>query len=251
MNDDPTRSVCPYCGDLAPVEAAQCESCGGRLDPLSRQASQNAMGPWFVRDEVHPFRPGCSYATLLRLIARGKVTADTILRGPTTHQFWATAERTPGVAHRFGRCHQCRQYVQPDDVCCEYCGARFVLDQDRQRLGLIDVHDPEELAEVAAQTEVVNRVPDLASIGHQRLREMVSRRNPAGGPKNRPSTASLAEVLAQRHEGERDEPAGIATSHSGVTHQLRWPIGLGVITFLVVTSALVVLIIISRSWVGA
>ena len=41
--------VCPYCGhaqSAAGVGAAQCAACKGLFDPLSRQATQNAMGPW-------------------------------------------------------------------------------------------------------------------------------------------------------------------------------------------------------------
>src|SRR5881394_2638955 len=66
---NPTLTVCPYCGHNS-FNNARCDQCKGLLDPLSRQASQNAMGPWFIRDEAAPFRPGCSYETLRALIAR-------------------------------------------------------------------------------------------------------------------------------------------------------------------------------------
>ena len=84
--------VCPYCGAATP-DQPRCTSCRGFLDPLSRQASQNAMGPWFLRNPDSPHQSGCSYETLVMLITRGRVTVDSVLRGPTTHQFWSPAKR--------------------------------------------------------------------------------------------------------------------------------------------------------------
>lgn len=127
--------VCPYCGERQPPAGA-CVACKGVFEPLSRQASQNAMGPWQLRDEAHPFRPGCSYDTLRVLITRGRVTASSVLRGPTTNQFWTIATRVPGVAHLLGACHACGLTAKPADRLCQSCGAVFDAPNDRQRLGL-------------------------------------------------------------------------------------------------------------------
>jgi len=132
--------VCPFCGSTTP-DQPRCAHCAGPLDPLSRQATQNAMGPWFIRDEQHPFRPGCSYETILAMVARGKITSDTILRGPSTSQFWYPAKRVPGVAHRLaggGVCHSCQHPVTTESE-CPRCGAVFHADPDRQFLGLMPV----------------------------------------------------------------------------------------------------------------
>lgn len=134
----PRLTICPYCGARSRSLAA-CESCGGRFDPLSRQATQNAMGPWFVRIESQPFRPGCNYATLLHLIDRGTVRADTAVRGPTTKQFWMLARWCPGVAHRLGICHSCQAKTDPESRECPSCGVEFARLEDRQTLGLGDV----------------------------------------------------------------------------------------------------------------
>jgi hypothetical protein len=99
------------------------------------------MGPWFIRDEQHPFRPGCSYETILTMASRGKITAETILRGPSTSQFWYPAKRVPGVAHRLaggGVCHSCQHAVTTESE-CPRCGAVFHADPDRQFLGLMPV----------------------------------------------------------------------------------------------------------------
>ena len=69
------------------------------------QQRTNRFGDFIVseRERGRPFRPGCSYETLVTLIERGQITKNTILRGPTTKQFWTVAKRTPGISHLFGR----------------------------------------------------------------------------------------------------------------------------------------------------
>lgn len=109
------------------------------MDPLSRQASQNAMGPWFVRDESSPFRPGCSYDTLQCLIAKGRVTGGSVIRGPSTRQFWTRATSVPGVAHLLGECHACHGAAEADETRCRGCGASFECSGDRQAMGLAPV----------------------------------------------------------------------------------------------------------------
>lgn len=131
--------LCPYCGSLSTL-AKQCNICSGYFDLLSRQRSQNAMGPWFIRDLSKPFQPGCSYATLVRMAQRGKIKPDTVLRGPSTRQFWSFARQTPGVANLLGECHSCHKPVMPTSNACPNCKASFLVPDDRQVLGLSPVH---------------------------------------------------------------------------------------------------------------
>lgn len=131
--------LCPYCGSLSTL-AKQCNICSGHFDLLSRQRSQNAMGPWFVRDLSKPFQPGCSYSTLVRMAQKGKIKPDTVLRGPSTRQFWSFARQTPGVANLLGECHACHQPVAPTSNACPNCKASFLVPDDRQVLGLSPVH---------------------------------------------------------------------------------------------------------------
>ncbi len=148
------RVLCPYCG-RATLLGARCEQCRGLLDPLSRQATQNTMGPWFIHDPQNPFRPGCSYDIIRDMVRRGRITAETVLRGPTTRQYWMLASRAPSVANLMGKCHNCLKSVEPGAVSCPSCGADFSPDLDRQFLGLGPVHllpgqaSPEEVARVA------------------------------------------------------------------------------------------------------
>lgn len=127
--------LCPYCGHTQ-VNAIRCEACRGLFEPLSRKATQISMGPWFVRDTTNPFRPGCSYETLKRLIEVGRVHARSIIRGPTTRQFWSVARNVPGVAHLVGFCHRCQGAVRPSDPRCPSCGEPFGGMTRRNELGL-------------------------------------------------------------------------------------------------------------------
>src|SRR5690606_35092967 len=83
-----------------------------------------------------PFRPGCSFATVRKMIERGQIARRTILRGPTTRQFWTFADRTPSVANLLGMCHNCHAEVAPEAFLCAACGASFTPETDRQYLGL-------------------------------------------------------------------------------------------------------------------
>ncbi|MCA9297036.1 MAG: hypothetical protein KC983_10975, partial [Phycisphaerales bacterium] len=130
--------ICPYCGETQ-SESERCTSCGGLFEPLSRQATHNAMGPWYIRDVGQPFRPGCSHDTLMMLVDRGVVTRTTVVRGPTTRQFWTVARRVPGLAHRLGYCHACDARVDAGDESCHACGAAFSVYFDRNDLGLPEI----------------------------------------------------------------------------------------------------------------
>lgn len=130
--------ICPYCGETQPV-GERCLACGGLFEPLSRQATHNAMGPWFVRNIMRPFQPGCSYETFVKMVERGQVTRITIVRGPTSKQFWTAARRLPGIAHLLGYCHNCDASVDPGDHGCHSCGVPFGAYLDRNYLGLPEV----------------------------------------------------------------------------------------------------------------
>lgn len=135
----PSMVLCPYCGSLS-TDNKRCAHCHGYFDILSRQRSQNAMGPWFIRDVSKPFVPGCSYATLVKMTERGKIKPETVIRGPSTRQFWTFARNAPGIAHLFGECHACHEPVMPIAKLCPNCKASFVVDEDRQYMGLSPVH---------------------------------------------------------------------------------------------------------------
>ncbi len=128
--------LCPYCGHLQASGAERCEKCQGLFEPLSRMATQIAMGPWFIRDENMPYAPGCSYQIVKRKAQLGKLTSQSIIRGPSTHQFWMHADQVPGIAHLLGVCHDCGNQVNPNERICPSCHATFNTPDTRNELGL-------------------------------------------------------------------------------------------------------------------
>ncbi|MBL9149017.1 MAG: hypothetical protein JNM94_10025 [Phycisphaerae bacterium] len=140
-----STELCPFCGEpredaddaVAPNGTPRCRACLAFLDPLSRQVTQNHMGPWFIRDATRPFYPGVAYDVLVGLIARGDIGRDTAIRGPGTGQFWMRAAVAPGVAHLLGSCHACGAEASRGAERCRTCGVYFPRYPDRERLGLV------------------------------------------------------------------------------------------------------------------
>lgn len=130
--------ICPYCGH-AQGAGVRCSACHVQVDSLTRQATQNDMGPWFVRDDHRPHFPGCSYETMGKLVSMGVITKYTVVRGPSTRQFWVAARRAPGIAHLLGYCHECDAKVAPKDLRCPSCRTVFGAWLDRDRLGLDEI----------------------------------------------------------------------------------------------------------------
>lgn len=134
----PVLILCPYCGQRQEA-SDQCIACHGLFDPLSRQATQNQMGPWFVRNERNPFAPGMSYERIRQMAQRGRLKRDSVVRGPSTRQFWTLAAKTPGIACLLGECHNCHAGVEPDEYMCRQCGVVLSWTGDRQHLGLAPI----------------------------------------------------------------------------------------------------------------
>ncbi|MBI1371480.1 MAG: hypothetical protein GC159_01780 [Phycisphaera sp.] len=127
--------LCPYCGQIQ-QQADQCVACKGIFEPLSRCASQISMGPWYMVMPKRPFMPGFSYDVLKDMVKRGRIKADTPVRGPGTNQLWAYAARAPGVAHLLGKCYACDMDITPGQPACPGCKTSFPTEFDRNKLGL-------------------------------------------------------------------------------------------------------------------
>jgi hypothetical protein len=85
-------------------------------------------------------------------VGRGRVSVESVIRGPTTHQFWTPAKRVPGIAHLLGVCHNCGSDVDGDEPECPDCHADFTHHPDRQSLGLMPVRAvPGQPVPVAAE----------------------------------------------------------------------------------------------------
>ncbi len=195
--------VCPYCGSVTP-DSGRCGQCNGRFDPLSRQATQNQMGPWEIRDDRVPFRPGCSYATLAKLIEQGVIGSETVLRGPSTRQFWMLAKHTPGVAHKLGVCHNCQSSVKPNAFSCPGCEATFEVERDRQHLGL----GPSRPLPGQGLPEVLALHAEPASVGQRREVASMSISAEAQrpvAPSNGQATTSGHEEISTDHRKQLED----------------------------------------------
>jgi hypothetical protein len=219
--DRKVRVLCPYCG-RGTLLGAKCEHCKGLLDPLSRQATQNSMGPWFIHDPANPYRPGCSYDIIRDMVRRGKLNGQTVMRGPTTRQYWMLASRVPSVAHLLGRCHNCQKPVDKDNVSCPSCSADFSAELDRQFLGLGPVYllpgqaSPEEIARSAHQASA-NGGPHHAAATHT-LHAHASH-TPHGG-QQRPAAATV-QTAAATTQGRPIVKAKVANAENDVTGEYR------------------------------
>ncbi|MEX2213484.1 MAG: hypothetical protein WD768_05120 [Phycisphaeraceae bacterium] len=134
--------ICPYCGTRNPLaqvaegQPPRCHECGGIIDDLSKMATQIAMGPWFFRTPGKPYGPGCDVSILRKLLAAGRVKADSPLRGPATNQLWRRVRHIPGIAHLAGVCHACGDAVKADNKFCPSCGEKFTVPEGRNEWGL-------------------------------------------------------------------------------------------------------------------
>jgi uncharacterized Zn-finger protein len=218
--DRKVRVLCPYCG-RGTLLGAKCEHCKGLLDPLSRQATQNSMGPWFIHDPANPYRPGCSYEVIREMIRRGKINDQTILRGPTTRQYWMLASRVPSVANLLGHCHNCQKAVDKEAVNCPSCSADFSAELDRQFLGLGPVYllpgqaSPEEIARTSQQANA-NSGPHHAATTHAAHATHASH-----GGQQRPAAATVQAAAATTQARPTAAKARAATAENDVTGEYR------------------------------
>ncbi len=215
MADDQEQTeqliLCPYCGH-AQFGGDRCGACGGLFEPLSRKATQLAMGPWQVRDKHNPFKPGCCYDIVKKMAAAGKIKSTTVMRGPTTRQFWSIARNVPGVAHLIGYCHGCGAHVSPSDAKCGQCGAAFTEPTERNELGLAYRNDAEvNKAQAALDAELRGEAPP-------------PRETPGPTKKAAPRAAKPGDLLAEVLDLSGDARPQVMTPAVGATRPAAKPI---------------------------
>ncbi len=150
-------AMCPVCGhDKAGGD--ECPECETIFTPAD-EATPISLGGWFIHGKARAFKPGISLEQLKKEIAAGSVTGRTVLRGPTTNQFWVEAKAAPGVAHLLGICHACSAKVEPGAASCGSCGVTFPVPANDDTLGL---RYPTSADTAAAQKELDSA---LAALG--------------------------------------------------------------------------------------
>lgn len=115
------KHVCPFCGAQRETDIGSCPNCSLEDSPTTRSATRSKLGPWYVLQSRNPSAPGMNFATLMVLVQKGRVTARSVLRGPTTGQFWRHAARVKGVSREFGLCWNCGGDVAKNARACGAC----------------------------------------------------------------------------------------------------------------------------------
>ena len=120
------KVVCPFCGSVNDRPAhdydnTACPRCAMADTPATRQATRARLGPWFVRQNRNPAAPGMKFDTLMALVKRGQVTGQSVVRGPTTNQFWRFAAQVKGLSREFGLCYNCATPVDKAATICPQC----------------------------------------------------------------------------------------------------------------------------------
>src|SRR4051812_36397580 len=115
------RHVCPFCGAQRETDIGSCPNCSLEDSPTTRAATRSKLGPWYVLQSRNPSAPGMNFATLMVLVQKGRVTARSVVRGPTTGQFWRHAARVKGVSREFGLCWNCGGDVLKNARACGAC----------------------------------------------------------------------------------------------------------------------------------
>ncbi len=115
------RHVCPYCGTQRETDLGACTQCSLEDTPTTRTATRGKLGPWYVLQSRNPSAPGMNFATLMTLVQKGRVTARSVLRGPTTGQFWRHAAKVKGVSREFLLCWNCGSDIAKNARACPSC----------------------------------------------------------------------------------------------------------------------------------
>lgn len=159
--------VCPFCAHVRTEATGSCPKCTMEDTPTTRRSTGERIGPWFVLQRKNPTAPGLRLSVLLTLARRGHVTAKSIVRGPTTGQFWRYASQVKGLSRVFGTCWHCGGSVSPDATNCPRCrSAQEIPD------------DPDQFLETHAQLPVMREVPAPAIESEPAMRSLPDRREP-------------------------------------------------------------------------
>jgi hypothetical protein len=212
--------VCPFCAHVRADTTGSCPKCTMEDTPTTRRSTGERIGPWFVLQRKNPTAPGLRLSVLLTLARRGHVTAKSIVRGPTTGQFWRYAGQVKGLSRVFGLCWHCGASVSPDAATCPRCrSAQEIPD------------DPDQFLENHAALPVMREIPKETTEPEPRAlpstrRELPEPRDNGGDLSVRDSRAATGTRSITLARGEDD--VILSASELAAAFQLDLPkAGLG------------------------
>ncbi len=201
------QTPCVYCGQLIERDADRCPHCRTSFSVAVRKASREVLGPWYYLDPRNPSGRGVTLETLLKMIEKGRLKPDSIVRGPTTHQDWLFAAETPRLAKYLGMCPHCFAEAKPEDTYCTHCQLNMNVRPGEPRPGIPAslVKTPFHAAAHEIELELAGSEasPLAATLGEEALVAPVSAPAPP-----RPDAALAAAV--------RPDPALAAAAASGL-----------------------------------
>ena len=126
------KMPCVYCGQVVPRDVERCPQCKASYSLAVRRASREIEGSWFYLEPRNLSNRGVDFNTILKLIEKGRLKRDSVVRGPTTHQDWMFAAEAPLLSKYLGVCPHCFSPARPAQEFCDHCD-RF-LDERPGRL---------------------------------------------------------------------------------------------------------------------
>jgi hypothetical protein len=115
------KAPCVYCGQVIGRTDERCPHCKVSFSPAVQRASREVMGDWFYLDPRNPSARGVTFETLIKMVEKGRIRTDSIVRGPTTQQDWLYAAEAPRLAKYLGLCPHCFAEAKPEDAYCTRC----------------------------------------------------------------------------------------------------------------------------------
>ena len=80
------QAPCVYCGQVISRAEERCPHCRTSMSVAVRLASREIIGPWYYLDPRNLSGRGVTFEALIKMIEKGRIRHDSIVRGPTTHQ---------------------------------------------------------------------------------------------------------------------------------------------------------------------
>jgi len=191
-----TKAPCVYCGKVIDRGVARCPHCHTSYSFAVRKATREAVGEWFYLDPRNPSSRGVTFETLIKMIEKGRLKPDSVVRGPTTHQDWMYAAEAPRLAKYLRLCPHCFAEAKPEDTYCTHCQLNMNERPADARPDAVpaDIKDPYHLK--AYQLE--ERLAEAAKAEHEPPTPAARRppTAPAAAPKPEPRPSATAAAAA-------------------------------------------------------
>jgi hypothetical protein len=217
------QSPCVYCGQVISRTEERCPHCKTSFSVAVRKASREIIGPWYYLDARNPSGRGVTFEALIKMIEKGRIKADSIVRGPTTHQDWMYAAETPRLAKYLAMCPHCFAEAKPEDIYCTRCQLNMNARPAEPRPGVpADLaREPVHRAAYELEKQLAESVsPTQEALSSEPLDIPAVKPAPQPEPAPAPVVAAVAEPVAP--VAERATPRHVAAA-AAAERQARTP----------------------------